>query len=291
MKKIFFILLSGLILSCSSDDSNTDSDENVNPDETVVISTYRIINSSGSEIVRSFENHKQISAHRNGSLSETYEYNANDLLIKFSKYFSDGVTVSEYTEFTYGANNEIATVKEWNSSSEDTNNMIITDNNYSINTKNDNYNLNFTLNQDQLVSKILIKNSSEQTIFEGDYIYDSNKNVINAAYVDHANTAGGDYEFNYNYASKNNPIYFVNKKNYKAYLYLYSKPSLFGVPITEIIRTFGKSVIETTEYPSFYPNTSQYFYEYNFNNNNYPVTGNLINVGSNEVTTEYEFTY
>ncbi|MBA6155756.1 hypothetical protein H3Z83_04360 [Tenacibaculum sp. S7007] len=288
MKKILLplIFLTTLISSCSSNEG-----EIVKSKET--LSNYKISFVSGDEFTHYFDGDKGIRTKNKDNFDiTTFEYN-NDKLNNHSTFRSNNSINESYT-FVYDTDGNITSTKEigvYSSLNQsDVYTREFTYNNNSIISKvphelftDKKYIIEIKLNDTGLIEEFSKKDSeSNELSAQFNFSYDENENCTTV--IKKVNFGGTIYESTVNntYDNKINPLYKHYRSNYIPYLIIYGKSSLFGNDITSLVRTFGKNNITAT---------NDVYFEYEYNNNDYPTSNSVKQKGTNTLSYTTEFNY
>jgi len=297
MKKTLFALsLLTIFSSCSSDDS---SDSVPVIDQDLVLNNYVLTYASGNVIKHNFNGSNGVNTTRNDEQTTSFEYNSAGKMSKFIKYESDG-EVSESYSFNYDETGVITSIDEFHAFSfilpENFTREVTYDGN-SIKTTfpenlNNNYDLEFILNDKGLLQEYIQLDSIGELVTKLVFTYDTNDNCTSVVVtIMDFNDNEVTSTYIYNFDDKKNPVYAHFKENYIPSLFIYGRSFLLDVQLRTLVRTFGKNNITTTVYPEGFPETSQFYFEHDYNASGYPAKSRVKNVSTNALSYEAVFFY
>lgn len=291
MKKILTLFTVSLfILSCSSEDSSSNSGSNGN-----TIRSYKFNSQAGTE--HFFENngsrYEKIVA--NNKLQTKYFYDSNNRMTKIETYETDGITVYQTISYFYNSNNKINKIEVKSGNSTDTwlftrnGNIVTGEMDWNTSDPNDfnEQRVRYTFNNDNLLVKyenysVNEEHGTTNMYAYSTFTYDANKNPIKlkkSAGGVH-DIPGGDTptytdEYNFHYDDKINPLFNVFQNHYENYILIQTNSFDFDFPSGTVFRSYAKNNITITDYPSDYL-FGKYKYQYNYQSNNLPASYKLI---------------
>lgn len=285
MKKLNILYLLFILTLVSCEDAElafSGSDDPLNATPELILSDYQITYNSGEVEFHSLQDNLEREVLLNDVRKSELTYNQQQLT-SIIEYNPDQ-TVKDSRTYNYDSNGNVTSMDEIGVysalSGNATYNRIINRNNNVITYEipqafflGEVFRIELTLNDNGLIQQLKQANSFTGDVESTyDFIYDSNENCtkVNVTRILGGNTI--EFTYTYIYDNARNPFYTHVRTNYIPLLLLYGRALLIGNDISVLVTSFGKNNLlrSDTEY-----------YQYTYNNNNYPADATIRQVGTN----------
>ncbi len=295
-----------LLASCSKNETTSDDlKDQIDQKDKLTLSSYDLtFFPSTNKVANEFENGKWTKSFKNDILIGEYEYDDKDRMTTYTVYSESTGALQETYTFNYNENDVITSmdldyknnflgITTYSEVLNYDGNIITTT---APKTAIEEYDIIITLNSDSKLEKFEQYeegDDGDKLVLKADFKYDDNKNcseVILTALDFNDNQVSNSYK--YNYDDKANPLFDYYSKYYLNTILLNSKTNGLGFSLgTSIIRTLGPNNITTTEYPNIFPESAQFFFEYDYNDSGYPIEGRTKNKVTEENSVVADFYY
>ncbi|SED07687.1 hypothetical protein SAMN04489761_4196 [Tenacibaculum sp. MAR_2009_124] len=284
MKKLYFIIIAILLVSCSNNESNEIADEGTS------LKNYKLLYQGDQGFIHYFNDSQAIESVRTGPgfndfVFYNFEYQ-NNLMSKFEYLNGLGDILQSYN-FNYDSNGKLTSLVYKKDSFEYTRNFTYSNNSISSiipdENSNDTYKITFLLNEKGLVkelTKINLNNNEIEALVK--FTYDNNDNcTFIFANIDYGFGAV-EKNINLQYSDKNNPLKNHYATSYIPYFAVYGDFKFLQEDIISLIVNFGNNTVIKSPELNF---------EYIYNSNGYPISGEAFDTSTGNKSHSLEYSY